>query len=194
MPLSLTYVGEILSLYAMLGLSFLLPLAIFLSSNILSTLLTFLFFNRATLYSPSLLHISAIELSLLFSFGIHNYSLGSLLLLLGNVILLHQHYKRIIQTPPKTSASLTINSPPILDELSPSFPHSPNISPIHSSPITISPRHLLPALVFSFLIVIIGSNVLFAILLFLIKSKSEINISVGYVVGIYYSLSFYYYS
>ncbi len=81
MPLSLTYIGEIVALYSILGLSFLISFLLFLSSNILSSLLTFLFFNRAILYLSFLFNISVIELSLLFFFGIHNYCFGSLFLL-----------------------------------------------------------------------------------------------------------------
>lgn len=80
-PLSLTYIGEVIALFSILYLSVILSAVIFLCSNILSSILSFLFFNRVILYCSFLFNISIVELFLLFFFGIHNYCFGSLFLL-----------------------------------------------------------------------------------------------------------------
>ena len=76
LPLSLSFVGEILAFYSISLLSFIVSSILFLSSSLLSAIISFLFFNRVVLYFSFLFYSSSIELSLLSFFAIHNYFFG----------------------------------------------------------------------------------------------------------------------
>ena len=78
LPLTLTFIGEILAIYTLINYSFIISIILFILSSILSSIIAFLFYNRVIIYIYFIYSISITELLLLLFYAIHNYSIGSL--------------------------------------------------------------------------------------------------------------------